>query len=133
MRVVIDTNVFVSGIFWKGPPNRILNAWRDGKFQLVVTVEIMEEYRRVLRELAEKRSGINVDRFLELVGLNALAVKAPVFARPVCSDPDDDKFLAAALAGKADYVVTGDKALLKISEFRGATIVTPAQLLKLAG
>ena len=130
MKAVIDTNVFVSGVFWKGPPYKGLKAWGEGKFTLVVSPEIIEEYRRVLHELLEKRPGIDVERILELVSLNAMVVKAPVFARPVCTDPDD-KFLAAALAGKASYVVTGDKALLKVSEFNGAAMVTPAQFLRL--
>jgi uncharacterized protein len=51
MRVVLDTNVLVSGIFFSGPPYRILKAWRDSNLDFVVTVEILEEYERVLQEL----------------------------------------------------------------------------------
>ena len=131
MRAVIDTNVFVSGVFWKGPPHKILMAWSRGRFKLIVSPEIMEEYRRVLHDLAKRRHGINVDRILELVGLHAQAVKAPVFARPICFDPDDDKFLAAGLAGRASHIVTGDKALLRVAIFQSTAIVTPAQFVRL--
>ena len=52
MRVVLDTNVFVSGVFFSGPPFRILEAWRDGRVQLAITAEILDEYQRVGEELA---------------------------------------------------------------------------------
>ncbi len=57
MRVILDTNVFVSGVFFVGPPYRILEAWRDGKLRLVLTQEILEEYQRVGEALAEQFRG----------------------------------------------------------------------------
>jgi len=98
MRAVIDTNVFVSGIFWKGPPHQILVAWQAGHFKLVLSSSILEEYRRVLAELAAKYPGVQYERLLELVELHAEIASPIAFARPVCTDPDDDKFLAAAIA-----------------------------------
>ena len=47
MRIILDTNVFVSGVFFTGPPYEILRGWRDGKWQLVISPEILDEYRRV--------------------------------------------------------------------------------------
>lgn len=52
MRVILDTNVFVSGVFFSGPPHEILRAWREGRFQMVLSPEILEEYRRVGIDLA---------------------------------------------------------------------------------
>jgi len=54
VRIVLDTNVFVSGIFFTGPPHHILCAWRDGKVHLVISPEILEEYSRVAEVLSEK-------------------------------------------------------------------------------
>ncbi len=60
MKVVLDTNVFVSGVFFSGPPYQILKAWRDGKIHLAVSLEILDEYRRVGEILAEDHPTINL-------------------------------------------------------------------------
>jgi putative PIN family toxin of toxin-antitoxin system len=130
MRAIVDTNVFVSGIFWKGPPHRILVAWQAGRFKLVVSSSILEEYRRVLAELAVKYPGVQCGRLLELVELNAEIVSPIVFARPVCTDPDDDKFLGAAIAGGVGHIVSGDKALLKLNGYKDLQIIKPQFFLK---
>lgn len=123
-KAVIDTNVFVSGVFWKGPPHRILQAWKRGEFTWVVSPPILKEYRRVLDELAEKYPpGTDRERLLEVFETHAEAVEPVAFARPVCGDPDDDKFLGAALAARAGFVVTGDRALLAVDGFRGLQVI----------
>ncbi len=75
MRVVIDTNVFVSGIFWKGPAQKILLEWRLDKFQMVLSAVILDEYRRVVDEISQKRGPIDVDDLLQVVGLNSILVQ----------------------------------------------------------
>jgi putative PIN family toxin of toxin-antitoxin system len=130
MRAVIDTNVFVSGIFWKGPPHQILVAWQAGRFKMVLSSSILEEYRRVLAELTAKFPGVQVERLLELVELHAEIVSPIAFARPVCTDPDDDKFLAAAIASGVEHIVSGDKALLKLNGYRDLRIIKPQIFLK---
>jgi putative PIN family toxin of toxin-antitoxin system len=130
MRAVIDTNVFVSGIFWKGPPHQLLLAWQKGQFKLVLSAPILEEYRRILAELASKYEGVQYERILELVELNAEIVTPIAFARPVCTDPDDDKFLGTALAAGVECVVSGDKALLKLNGYRELRIMKPQLFLK---
>ena len=71
MRIVLDTNVFISGLFFSGPPYQILKAWEDGKMQLVISPEILEEYRRVGETLAQQYSGIDINAILEMVTLQA--------------------------------------------------------------
>ena len=127
MKVVLDTNVLVSGVFFSGPPYRILSAWRDGVVQLIASPAVVEEYRRVGERLAAKFSGISLDPMLGLVATHALVVPDRVLARPVCDDPDDDKFLACALAGRCRIVVSGDKALLRVSGYRRIEVLTPRQ------
>ncbi|MCB0411241.1 MAG: putative toxin-antitoxin system toxin component, PIN family [Bdellovibrionales bacterium] len=129
MKAIIDTNVFASGVFWKGPPFQILQAWQRGRFHLIVSKPILEEYRRILVQLSKHRPGTKVDRVLDLVDLHAEIVEPVAFALSVCSDPDDDKFLEAALSAHVDYIVTGDKALLAQDGFRGISVVTPKQFL----
>ena len=115
MRVILDTNVFVSGVFFSGSPYEILDAWRHGKLILVVSPEILGEYERVGHELAGEFPNVDLAPALELLALKGEVVKAPPLTERVCSDPDDDKFLACAIAGGTRIISSGDKALLKTS------------------
>ena len=125
MRVVLDTNVLVSGIFFSGPPSEILKAWRDGEVQFALTPEIIDEYVRVARILADGFSGIEINPILTLIIANSDIIHPPSFLNQICKDPDDDKFLACALASGSSTIVSGDKHLLKLSGFRGLDILTP--------
>lgn len=125
MRLVVDTNVFISGIFFSGPPYEILNAWRHRKVELVISPDILDEYRRVGEELAKRYPGVDPGSFLELLSIKARIVKAPPLDEKVCSDPDDDKFIACALASRTKLVCSGDKELLRSSGYRGITILRP--------
>ncbi len=129
MRVILDTNVFVSGIFFSGPPYQILKAWRDGKLHLVLSPEILDEYRRVGESLAEQFPAIDLGPILELVTIRAEMFAAQNLPEPVCADPDDDKFLACALASKSEVIVSGDRHLLKVSGFRKIRVVRPREFI----
>ncbi len=115
MKVVLDTNVVMSGIFWKGLPSKILELWSDKLFSLVMSEEIFSEYKEVVIVL-QKRYKINrnIDALLNLIAVNAHFVHPHISNFPRCSDPDDDKFIALAVSSKAKYIVTGDRALLKV-------------------
>ena len=130
MKIVLDTNVFVSGVFYAGPPYHVLEAWRDGQIQLVVSPEILLEYAEVGERLAERFKGVDVASFLRMVAANAQIVAAPALLEQVCDDPDDDMFLACALAGEATASVTGDRALWRTSGYRGIQVVTPRAFLR---
>jgi uncharacterized protein len=127
--VVVDTNVFVSGIFFSGPPYRILKAWQDDRIQIAVTEEIIEEYRRVIETLSGKFESSDIDYFWELLLIEAELVPSYSFNEMICEDPDDDKFLACAIAAKSKYIISGDKHLLKIGQFLNTRIVTPRYFL----
>jgi putative PIN family toxin of toxin-antitoxin system len=131
IKAILDTNVIVSGIFWRGAPFEILKAWQKRHFLLAVSQPILNEYRRVLDEMTRKRPSLVLGSILELIELHSEIIEPVSFSRKVCSDPDDDKFLEAALAADADYVVSGDAALLSLKNHHGIRIVRPAQFLKL--
>lgn len=123
MRVALDTNVLMSGLFWRGAPNRILEFWYEKRFDLLVSPDIFTEYTRVAEELNRKFPAVQIKSLLDLITLNACFVdpgKRPV---PVCDDPDDEIFLAAAIAGKARFIVTGDKALLRVEKYPNGRVV----------
>lgn len=131
MKVVLDTNVVVSGVFFGGVPGRILSAWSAGQFVLVLSPAILEEYRRVGHELGVRYPDVNAafEPVLTLITMNAMIVDAPVLTESVSQDPDDDMFLAAALAAQAPCVVSGDRDLLQVSGWRGFEVLTPRQFL----
>lgn len=129
MNVVIDTNVFISGVFFSGAPYEILNAWRNARIQPVLSPEIIDEYQATASMLAEHFPAVDISPWLELILTTALLVKAPALSKQICKDPDDDKFLACALSGNCKYIISGDKALVASSGFKGITVLTPRQFI----
>lgn len=133
MRVVLDTNVLVSAVFFGGVPHKVLEAWRDGLIQLVASPSVIDEYQRVGDRLAQRFPGVSLTPFLVLMLTHGEVIDAPELPAGVCSDPDDDKFLACAVAGRCDLVVSGDRHLLEVSEFRGIRVLRPRDLLDMIG
>ena len=127
MKVVIDTNVFISGVFFSGPPYQILKAWRNGDLQIVLSLEILDEYDRVGEELSAQFPETDLNPILELVTTKTELIEAARLDEAVCDDPDDDKFFACAIAGGADLIISGDKHLLKMSGYQGIKVVRPRQ------
>jgi len=125
VRVVLDTNVFISGIFFSGPPFEILEAWRQGRLTLVVSPPILDEYQRVGRRLAAKFAGLNIDPVLALVAMHAEIAAPPPLPGPVCSDASDDMFFACAVAARCPCIVSGDQHLLKASGYANVEVMRP--------
>jgi putative PIN family toxin of toxin-antitoxin system len=130
VKIIVDTNVFISGVFFTGPPHRILNAWRDGKIQLAVSQEILKEYWRVEKIIAERFPSIDLEPILDLVTIAAELYRTQNLPKPVCTDLDDDKFLACAIASGSRIIVSGDKHLLKVSGYQGIEILKPHEFIK---
>lgn len=128
-RVVLDTNVVLSGIFFAGLPGRILDAWQTGQLTLVLSPAILAEYQRAGAALAARHPNATapLEPILVLLARSATIVDAPPLGEPIAPDPDDDKFLACALAAGAAIIVTGDKLLLSVSGWAGLEILTPRQ------
>jgi len=125
VKAILDTNVLISGIFFSGTPYKILAGWRDRKIELIISPEILEEYRRVGEEMEIKFPGIEIAPFLELLAIEATMVAVMPLTESVCTDPDDDKFRACAVASKARVICSGDKALLKTAGYQGIEVLTP--------
>ena len=128
MKVVIDTNVLVSS-FFGGIPGEVLALWESGTIELCLTAEILEEYMKILERL--KLSEQRRDDLLELFrqGHHCHFISRTPSLK-LCDDPDDDKFLEAAVALKAKVVVSGDKALLRVREYVGIRVLTPKEFLQ---
>ena len=99
--------MFVSGVFFGGLPGRILSAWRDNVFTLVMSPEILEEYETTGQRLAADFPWVDLDPLIALVAKEGTVVHAPPLPEAICDDPDDDMFLACAMASGAEIVVSG--------------------------
>ena len=130
MRVVLDTNVFISS-FFGGNPRTIIDLWKDGRLTLCLSQDIFDEYIEVLRRLGLD----DTPELEELLKLFATGFHIVFTTRTpeihVVADPDDDKFIACALALKAGCVVSGDKALVDVRLYQGIRIVTPSEFLEI--
>ena len=129
MRIILDTNVLVSGIFFSGPPSRILGAWRDKKLQLVISTDILAEYQRVAVILGEKYSRVDLRPVLDLLTVNSDIITAPPLLENVTADPDDNMFIACAMASDTKLIVSGDKHLLEIDGYEDIQVLKPRQFI----
>lgn len=127
MRIVLDTNVLISGIFFQGPSYRILQAWKNKKIQFIISPEIYDEYSRVTEVISRKYPGIDISEILKLIAIYSEISQSYVLSEQVCEDPDDDKFIACAISNEARYIVSGDKHLLKISGYQGIRVLKPQE------
>jgi len=130
VRIVVDTNVYVSGLLWTGLPHDLLSAAETGHLTLVTTSAI-EEVREVLvrpKFAARIRTlTTSVDELLEsLLGIVQI-IQEPKVVRVVRADPDDDKFIACAVAARVRWVISGDTHLLSLQRYKSIRIVTPQQ------
>jgi putative PIN family toxin of toxin-antitoxin system len=129
MRIVLDANVLVSGIFWGGYPHRVLEMWARDRVEVVVSHEILTEYDRVITQLGHKEGLAHLSHhWLMFIGQYGIVatVRTPV---QVCRDPADNKYLSCAVDGNADFIVSGDRDLLVLKEFIGIPILTPRQFI----
>jgi len=130
MKVVLDTNIFVSS-FFGGNPRAIIGLWKDGKITLYLSKEILDEYISVLQRIGLKNEeGIEELLALFAKGFHILFTTKTIKIRVVDKDPNDDKFIECAIALKAEIIITGDKALRELEEYKGIKIVKPQQFLR---
>ncbi|MCX7192373.1 MAG: putative toxin-antitoxin system toxin component, PIN family [Proteobacteria bacterium] len=131
LRVVLDTNVLLSGIAYPASvPGKILSAWRHGSIEVLLSVYILEELRRVLPRLASRHglTSAEIEDLVDALSLQAEVIEPLPVADPELRDIDDQPVLGTLLAALktsgADYLITGDKDLLVLAE--RYPIVTPA-------
>ena len=132
MRAVLDTNVIVSAVSSPGsPPDSILGASRKEALDLVTSVPLLHELEDVLgRPRIAKRLGWTAEErafFIEALADFAVIVAPKERFQVVKADPADNRVLEAAVAGGADYAVSGDRHLLELGSYEGIPIVTPAR------
>lgn len=130
MKVVLDANIYVSSMVnTQGHPKRIMTQWEQGDFDVLISKAISAEIGRVLRYprivKRHKQDERAIQRFLELLASEAVMVEPTEVVDVIQEDESDNRYLECAIAGKAQYVISGDKHLLKLGEYKGILIVPP--------
>lgn len=135
LRAVLDANVYVSAFVRpEGPPGQIVERLlRNQAFELVLSAEIVEEVLQALaypKVLKAARTKVEPDLWFEdILMLAEFVADQPI--EPVSEDRDDDKYIAAAIEGRASFVVSGDPDLLDMKEHAGVRMVNPRAFLDL--
>jgi len=131
MKVVIDTNVFISSFLGDGNPRNVIDLWKNGRLTLCLSQEIVSEYVEVLQRLGIDEEN-ELKKLLQLfaLGYHSIFTGSTEKLSIVIHDPDDDKFFECAVSLNAKYIITEDKAVLKISDYCGIKVVNPADFLE---
>jgi uncharacterized protein len=130
VRVVLDTNVLISGIFWSGPPAKILEHWVDGRFDLFASQPILDEYARIILEIAQEEDASLSSRWQFFITENSRIVEIKHHLK-LCRDKDDNKFIECAVSASAQYMVSGDDDLLSLGIVFDTQILKPAEFLRI--
>ncbi|MBU1523761.1 MAG: putative toxin-antitoxin system toxin component, PIN family, partial [Candidatus Omnitrophica bacterium] len=130
VRAVVDTNVIISSL-WGKNPGKIIELWDKDKILLIVSQEILDEYFEVLDRFELSEEDIEELTLLFSNSRKTLLVKPKSKQTVIKRDPKDNKFLECALEGEAAFIISGDKDLNELGNFRGIEIVTPKKFLDL--
>ena len=135
MRIVLDTNVVVSGTFWTGDSFKLLENINRNKIWIIVSLSILEEYGKILHseEILEKTSEYQQARIQAIHKIlnKAIIIEPKERIDAVKDDPDDNKFLEAAIWGESDYIISQDRHLLNLKKFRDIPIISPKEFLQI--
>ena len=131
-KVVLDTNILISSLLFKGTLSRIVDLWKDGKILPVISRETFHEFKTVLEypkfKLTKGETKAIIEEeilpFFEIVEITNTV-------SGICKDPDDDKFIACALSASADFIVSGDKDLCDVVTHKSIKIISASHLLKI--
>lgn len=123
MRIVIDTNVVISGVFFGGMPRKVLTAVVNESVSAYASKEIVDEYNGIIQEMISRKQG-HIDISILTPLIQYMEIIEPETRVKVCRDKDDNKFIECAVDAKALYIVSGDKDLLDIEEYKGIKVIT---------
>jgi uncharacterized protein len=129
-KIVIDTNVLVSALGWNGPERKLLKRCGEGFFELIISVQIVEELRRVLTYEKLGFSQEEQEEFLALISEIAALVETKEQVEEIREKASDNRVLECAIGGNVEAIVSGDRHLLHLKEFRGIKILRAPELLR---
>lgn len=135
IKIVNDTNVWVSSIFWRGNPYKIVKLAESGAIEVYISEDILKEIAETLsreRKLINRMEsfGLSLHEILNSINHIAKFVDTKEKISEIREDPDDNIILEAACASNSNYIVSGDNHLLKLNRFRGIEIINPNEFLR---
>jgi len=134
MRITVDTNLLISATFWYGDSNKIIEKVEKKEIELVLSKEILDEFRDVLDydEIKEKIKKKNLEMIWTVEKVRELStiIEPSEKLKVVKDDPDDDKIIECAKSGKVDFIVSSDNHLLKLKSYENIKILPPSDFLK---
>ncbi|MGW8303206.1 MAG: putative toxin-antitoxin system toxin component, PIN family [Desulfobacterales bacterium] len=131
VKVVVDTNVLVSALLFGGIPAQLIPLWQRGKIKPLASKEIIDEYLRVFTYPKFKLTEEDVNFLLYheiLPHFEVIDVESG--PRIIKRDPEDDKFIRCALAGKAKFIISGDQHLLALKSYQKIKILSPIEIIQ---
>ncbi len=129
-KIVIDTNIYISAIFWGGKPRSVVDLGRNGQVSIFTSSQIEKEINKKLK-IKFGLSDEEVAQILFDFSTFTLPIKVSRKITVIDDDPDDDKFIECAVASRAGFIVSGDKHLLNLKEYKGIKIMKAADFLSL--
>ena len=132
MRVVVDTNVFISSLLnTEGNPRKVIDLWRFEKITLCLSKQILAEYFEVLGRfgMSEEPEGEKLVQLFQKRYNQVFLPSVPAISA-IAEDPADNKFIECAVAADAKYIISGDRHLLNLKVFKGVRILPPTEFLK---
>ena len=129
-RIVIDTNIYISAIFWGGKPRSVVDLGRNGQVSIFTSLQIEKEINKKLKT----KFGLSDEEVAQILfdfSTFTLPIKVSQKITVIDDDPDDDKFIECAVASRAGFIVSGDKHLLNLKEYKGIKIMKAADFLLL--
>ena len=130
-KIVLDTNILVSAIGWKGAPRKVLDLCIDNKLEIIISKELLDEFINVIYrpkfDFIQEDTKINIIRYLLTL---SDYVEPKIKLNIIKEDKKDNKFLECALEGNAKFIISGDSHLLKLKEFEGIKILNASKFLK---
>lgn len=129
IKVVLDSNILISAFFWEGNERSILRDCREGIYHLVLSDFILEEVDRILQEKFGVEEHLTRSYIREIFRFSEIVITKGLIDI-IEEDPSDNRILETAVIGKVDFLITGDKHLLKVKEYQGIRIVRSSELSK---
>ena len=131
MKAVVDTNVFISSFLNpKGTSRKVISLWKTGEIIICLSAEILEEYIEVLIRMGlkdEPETGELLELFRKRINIDFVAIDRDI--KLIASDPDDDKFIECAVNAGAKVIITGDRHLKDLKQYKGIDILSPAEFI----
>ena len=131
MRIVIDSNIFISSFFWGGKPREIFERVVNGFDELYITDEIINEIQRVMNSNKFTVNSNDIKDYIYIIEKYSKKIVSRDNKKSISRDIDDDKILQCGIDGNVDYIITGDNDLLVLKEYKKIIIIKPKEYLEM--